>query len=412
MCTNRFYSVLLVLVGAFLFLGIDGCSSNPNVEGAKLDLGNKDYDRALENVTRALEQDPQNSEALGLKGQILQQMSREVEDPEEHTALVLEMVDAYMQTMEMDSTQILDIHRRLRVAYLEEWKRGVEAYAGAQRADVPEQFLESAMYFQNASRMFTDSVSAYFNEAVAYLGAGMPQRAVGPLEMSLQLGDKRQRTYIHLAQVYNLLAEMEEDQSEKEKTYERMIRTLEPAAALYPEHEEIQNMLVNAYVLAGQHQKALQYYEQEVSRGNSSKLFLYNYGTLLLRLKEYDRAIDQLQAALAQDSLYVNARFNLGAAYQNKALELNADYRALQDRLRNASGSQVSRIERQMSSLGTEVQVLFGNAIVHLEAAWKLTEGDQDSTQDICRALYQAYGQTNQISKAEALTTCAAFDEL
>ena len=71
---KRFPLLLVLLLGGFLIMGANGCSSDPNVEGAKLDLRNKDYDRALENIDKALQNDPQNAEAYYLKGQVLQEM--------------------------------------------------------------------------------------------------------------------------------------------------------------------------------------------------------------------------------------------------------------------------------------------------------------------------------------------------
>ncbi|NBW94064.1 MAG: hypothetical protein EBR20_06845, partial [Bacteroidetes bacterium] len=68
---NRFPLFLSLIFAAFLIAGADGCSSDPNVEGAKLDLRNQDYDRALGNLETALENNPQNAEAYELKGRVL-----------------------------------------------------------------------------------------------------------------------------------------------------------------------------------------------------------------------------------------------------------------------------------------------------------------------------------------------------
>ena len=77
---KRFPLLLALLFGGFLLIAADGCSSDPNVEGAKLDLKNKDYDRAMENIGKALESNPENAEALELKGQILQEQAFAVQD--------------------------------------------------------------------------------------------------------------------------------------------------------------------------------------------------------------------------------------------------------------------------------------------------------------------------------------------
>ncbi|MCY3488307.1 MAG: hypothetical protein OXH34_07685, partial [Bacteroidetes bacterium] len=88
--------VILILVAA------SGCRSNPNIEGARLDLRNKNYQRALTNINRALENEPNNSEAFLLKGDILSEMLSEVSDGAERTGYVGELIGAYAQAVTLD----------------------------------------------------------------------------------------------------------------------------------------------------------------------------------------------------------------------------------------------------------------------------------------------------------------------
>ena len=67
---SRFFTLTVSLVLAVLIGGADGCSSDPNVEGAKLDLNNGEYDRALTNIDEALATDPDNVDALVLKTEV------------------------------------------------------------------------------------------------------------------------------------------------------------------------------------------------------------------------------------------------------------------------------------------------------------------------------------------------------
>ncbi len=99
---KRLCLYLVVLLGGFLLIGAPGCTSDPNVEGAKLDIKNKDYDRAYENITKALETDPDNAEAHDLKGQILQEQAFATSDAAQHGALIQEMVASYNRSVELD----------------------------------------------------------------------------------------------------------------------------------------------------------------------------------------------------------------------------------------------------------------------------------------------------------------------
>ena len=87
---------ICLVFASFVLFGADGCSSDPNVEGAKLDLRNKDYDRALQNLETALQTDPDNVDALELKGRVIGEMILGIRDiagmvisPEENSAVMV-----------------------------------------------------------------------------------------------------------------------------------------------------------------------------------------------------------------------------------------------------------------------------------------------------------------------------------
>ena len=115
----RVRDTLFPLCVAFLCLGVARCGSDPNLEGAKLDLSSKDYSRALENIAKALESDPNSSEALALKGEIVQGLLSESANMDERTALIEEMAQAYRRSVEIDSSRFESVERRLRVVYLQ-----------------------------------------------------------------------------------------------------------------------------------------------------------------------------------------------------------------------------------------------------------------------------------------------------
>ena len=99
---KRLSTLVACVFAVMLLAAADGCSSDPNVEGAKLDLRNQDYDRALENVNTALENDPNNAEALELKGRILMAQADGVTDPAQHAQVIRDMVAAFNRAAEVD----------------------------------------------------------------------------------------------------------------------------------------------------------------------------------------------------------------------------------------------------------------------------------------------------------------------
>ena len=431
---KRLCLYLVVLLGGFLLIGAPGCSSDPNVEGAKLDIKNKDYDRAYENITKALETDPDNAEAHELKGQILQEQAFATSDTEQHGALLEEMVASYNRCVELDPERSATVENRLKNAYFEEFNRGIQTFNRGQQAqdDAREAvYNQAASYFGNAAMIFPDSSDAYINQAYAYFSSGYAERAIQPFEMAIEKGDTSEDTYIYLGDLYR-----QNDQADKG------IALMERARQIYPENENIQAQLMNFYVTSGRESEALNVYQEAVDQAPNNKLYRYNYGSLLLELEDYDSAIEQLQEAVKIDPEYANAQYNLGAAYVNRAVVVNEEVTTMDDELREKrsqmSEDEINQVEAKMDERIQARRSLFEKAIEPLEKAKMLVEvegNDEyffDESADrcreratgkfaetskcstgitgICQALFQSYVQTNQTAKAETVSDCAGYE--
>ena len=431
---KRYCLYLVVLFGGFLLVGAPGCSSDPNVEGAKLDLKNKDYDRALENINKAIETDATNAEAHELKGQILQEHAFTVDDAERHSAMLGEMVSSYNQAVELDPERSTAVGNQLKIAYFNEFNRGIQAFNRGQQAqnDAREAvFTEAASYFGNAAMMFPDSTGPYINQAYAYFSSGTPERAIPSFEMAIEKGDTEEDTYVYLGDLYR-----QYNQPDKG------IALMEQARQRYPNNENIQAQLMNFYVTSGRESEALDVYQEAVDKEPNNKLYRYNYGSLLLELENYDAAIAQLKEAVRIDPTYANAQYNLGAAYVNMAVIVNDEVTTMDDELREKRGEmsedEIKQMQAKMDEREEKRESLFEKAIGPLEKAKELTEAEGNdeyyfdksvdrcreratgefaenskcltSITGICQALFQSYVQTNQTAKAEAVSDCAGYE--
>lgn len=397
---KRFPILLSLLLGVFLLAGADGCSSDPNVEGAKLDLRNQDYDRALQNLNTALEKNPLNSEALELKGRVLSDQAFATLDPDQHIVLIHEMIKAFAKAKEVDPLLTESVTNSMRFAYASEFTRGIQAFNRG-RNDAAE-FIVAAKYFHTAGDIFPDSSGAYVNEGYAYMNANQPESAMVPFENAIKAGDIEPDTYRFLAGLYQTYNRSEEG-----------IALLEKASEMYPENIDVQTELLNAYQVSGQIDKALDRYKDAVAREPDNKLFRYNYGSLLVQVQRYEEAIAQLEAAIALDADYTNAHYNVGAAYINMAVDVNQQVSDLDDKLRAERGG-LSRAEIQTREAAIDALVerrkeLFGLAVAPLEKAKTLFEAAGEDASDVCRALYQSYVQVNEVEKAQGISDCAGY---
>jgi len=399
---TRIPLLICLLLGGLILIGADGCSSDPNVEGAKLDLKNKDYDRALSNLETALVNNPDNVDALELKGQVIAEMILGIRDLDEHTELLIEMLDSYDRALVLDPTLEESITQARRIAYSNEFTMGAQAFNRGKSDEA--EFKNSAEFFKNAARIMPDSSGAYVNQAYSLMNAGESAAAAKPLQKAIEKGDNERDTYVLLAGIYR--------SSEK---YDDAVSTLEDAAKLYPDDADIQTELLNAYQLAGQTDRALEVYSQAVETSPDNKLFRYNYGSLLVVAERYEEAIAQLKAAIAIDPVYSNAQYNLGAAYINMAVKVNEQLTAIDDEFRANSDSlsqaQKDSMNQQMNNLADQRREYFALSIEPLEQARELFTREGEDATGVCGALYQAYGQTNDIEAAKAVSSCAGFDD-
>lgn len=394
---------LVLLLGGFLLTGADGCSSDPNVEGAKLDLRNKDYDRALENIEAALERNPQNAEAFYLKGQVLQEKAANVEGVEAYNEAVTNMTAAYNQAAELDPKLQADISQRLRMAYYNVFQKGIQSFNKGQNDKVF--YNDAAAYFGIAADMMPDSAGAYINQGYALLNAGKQADAIVPFEMAIEKGDQQVETFVFLADLHGVAGNPE-----------KSVVVLEQARKVYPDNADIQAQLLNAYIQANQIDRAMQTYREAVEREPDNKLYRYNYGSLLLEAEDYDGAIAQLSKAVALDAEYGNAHYNLGAAYVNKAVVLSEEVNAIDDDLRanrsSLSAAQIKEREQKMDTLVKQRRALFQQAVGPLEKAKQIVEASGETATEICRALFSAYVQTDQQAKAESIAECAGYEDI
>lgn len=397
---KRFPILITLLFGFFVMVGANGCSSDPNVEGAKLDLRNKDYDRALDNLATALDKNPENAEAWELRGRVLSEQAFNTQDPEEHREIIFEMVESFENAARFDPAFQEDVTRGLRFAYANEFQRGVQAFERARNDD--SEYPTAALYFDTAAEIQPDSAGAYVNEAYAWLNAGQPESAIEPFEQALEAGDTAPETYRFLANLY-----VNNERSDE------AIALLEDASDMYPEDIDIQTELLNAYQLAGETDKALERYQLAVERDPDNELFRYNYGSLLEQTGDHEEAREQLRRAVEIDPEYANAWYNIGASLINEAVEVNEEITLLDEQLRanrdDMSDDEIDRMDAQINEMVDQRRALFGEAVQPLERAKDLLEADGEEPMEVCRALYQSYVQTNEVEKAEGIAECAGY---
>jgi tetratricopeptide (TPR) repeat protein len=187
---------------------------------------------------------------------------------------------------------------------------------------------------------------------------------------------------------------------------------------------QIEGRLLNAYNQAGQTEKAMAEYREQIEKNPNNVTYRYNYGSMLLQADRFDDAIEQLQKAVELEPGNVKAQYNLGAAYSNKARQLQNRLTEVNDSLRAISQKAmennreptaeekkiVNKLDQQATELAEEKRALFQEAIPPLERARQLSGPDGSFRKDACTALVTAYVQTEQLEQAKEYEDCAGLE--
>ncbi|GAB5534038.1 MAG: hypothetical protein Rubg2KO_02870 [Rubricoccaceae bacterium] len=362
--------------------GADGCSSDPQVEGAKLYINNKEYDNALENLNESLATNPDNLDALILKAEVLRLMGGETPtaDVERRATLFTEM------TATVDrAAQLAPDNPDVAAAQINAWAYAINQGNNTLRSDADPS--EAATYFRAASTLQPDSMQGPFGLGLAELRAANFEAAIEPLARSVELAPEDANTHEYLARAY-----LATDRAAE------AVEVLEAAQDRFPDNTDMRTTLLNAYAVAGMEDRAIEAYEAEIASGSASgedeALIRYNYGSLLLSADRIDEALEQLSMSVDLDPDNPDAQYNMGAALQNKASGLARQANETED---NAAAN----------ALIDERNGLLERALPYLQASRDLApEGEKRAA---CSALFQVYTQLNRVDDANAVAECGGM---
>ncbi len=115
------------------------------------------------------------------------------------------------------------------------------------------------------------------------------------------------------------------------KNYDKSKDYLNTALLLNPADENALRLQTAIIEETGSAEEALEATRKLVEEFPTDKLYLGQYGTMLANIGRYDDAITYFEKALAQDARYDIALYNIGAAYKNKASEIQKEEQAKQE---------------------------------------------------------------------------------
>jgi len=416
----KWSALLLIIPGMILAQSMEKTS-------AKLYIQQKEWDKAIEWLQKALEKngsDPQTHFLLGEvyaeKGRLLD-MAREFEESKK--------LDT-KNKMKKEKKQMEDMIRHFSA---KSYNEGVEAYK-------QQNFGKAAEKFLLATQLDPNYVDAHRNLSVAYQlveqeilkedpcadcgtatytwdtqvfkcfdsatgQAGKPcccskealpdlrSRVVTTLETVIRL---QPDSTIHLLVLADYYSSHDEHASSA--------ALLEQAVQKEPTNPKILARLADTYNIMGKTEEAFKTYDQALVADPNNKDLLYNYGQLFLTRNEYAQAIQQFQRLVELQSDDFGANFYLGVAHLKIAEEADKRARELQD---EASTKKKKPNTAVIDSLKAVEKDHSTKAVPYLERATQLEGGNQSAVWTNLGIAYTRSGTTAKakeaFDKAEAL---------
>ena len=99
--------------------------------------------------------------------------------------------------------------------------------------------------------------------------------------------------------------------------FDKAVVTMQKAQTMFPGNAEISENLMNAYIGAERNDEARALLLERVKQYPDSKYDHYNLGVFLLKDSSYSDAIKEFKTALALDSTFSSAVYNIAATYVN-----------------------------------------------------------------------------------------------
>lgn len=315
--------VFLALTVSVLFtcIGPTYAGGGPNVTGAKLYIQQDDLPKAIEVLTKELnEVNDKNEDAWYLLGYIYARQKK-YDEMLKHFDKAVELKPKFKEKgikIGRDTgTQFHAQHgveKILGVVWANAFNSGVQNFnAGVNATDDESRkasYEQAVDDFRIAAIIRPDSVLTYRNWAAALMNAGRSEESVEPLNKALEVDPGNADIKKMLSQIYL--------NAGKDSLALPILEDMWESGA---RDEEVADYLSRIYVGNNQIDKANNIYKIALESNPDSYHFRYNYGTILLEAEQFDEAIAQLQKAYEIDPESSDINYNLGACYLNRGVK-------------------------------------------------------------------------------------------
>ncbi len=309
-----YLSILTMVLGITAF----ECGS-AELEGAKLYIRQKQYDKAKEVLLKEVAKNPASDEGWSMLGKLY---SEEGDIPK--------MLEAFDKSLAVSKKFEVEIKDFRKYSWATSFNKGVSYFNSAVATTKPDSiniFFEKAVeQFKYSILCEPDSTIGYENIAAAHLNMGKKEEAIPVLEKLTKIG-KPAYSFSRLGAIYlikgtDLMDDFRKSKSKADSVnafewYHKAISVLETGRAKFPTDAEILLQLGNAYYSSDKIDVAESSFKDLVEKNPANKELRYAYGVVLLKGRKYTEAASQLEQVVKMDENNIDACYNLAATYIN-----------------------------------------------------------------------------------------------
>lgn len=245
---------------------------DPDIDTAKLNLKNKDYQKALEAVDKAIQLKPDNAYAYYYRGNIYSEWAKATADVSARQEKYMAMREAWNKCVEINNTlpkkgnEVALIDLTLPALWRTEHNTSIEL-AGAD-APTPEQLQTAIAHLKNAQTIAPDTALTPYVLGEVYMMAKDTMNAIASLEYSLKVGGTNYQRAMRLAGIMGSAGK------NTEKT-----ELLNALRTSFPDSIGIVQELANTFLATGDTDKAIAVVKELIDKDPSNANYHLVYGT-------------------------------------------------------------------------------------------------------------------------------------
>jgi predicted Zn-dependent protease len=314
---KRLVIILSVLGMVFGIVAFDCSSSEMNAAKMYMADNVKNWVKAKEQLNLELAKNSLNDEAYYLLGRI-----------DGIQGNYKSMVANYTKALSISPKFKKEIDNEKIYYWQQSFNKGIAFYNRAikVKGDSSVSVYKRALgAFEESMTILPDTLVAYENYVYTAINMQKVDLIETPLKVLIAKGKKAENVTL-LARFYIEKANKAKDaknETEATKYFSQTIDLLNGAKAKYPNDSGLLETLAAAYASAGRALEAKESFADGVKAQPNNKVLRYNYGTILLNLKDFPGTEEQLKKAVELDPEYLDAVYNLAACYVNWAVDIN-----------------------------------------------------------------------------------------